>query len=150
MSEEKKFERIYGDYFKIIQGVINRMSKNSFLIKAWTITLISAILVLTLSLLNIFVLGILIGISVIFWGLDSYYLRLERIYRKFYGEKVNKYNDKVTRKDLELFSMDIDKLRGEEEGILKIMRSNSEIYFYLTIIGALSIFFVYSTILLFI
>lgn len=150
MSEEKKFERIYGDYFKIIQGVINRMAKNSFLIKAWTITLVSAILVLTLSLLNIFVLSILIGVTVIFWGLDSFYLRLERIYRKFYNEKVNKYNDKVTRKDLELFSMDIDKLRGEEEGILKIMRSNSEKYFYLTIIGALNIFFVYSIILLFI
>ena len=52
----EKHERIYGDYFKIIQNVINRMARTSFLIKAWEITLISTIIVLTFNYANVLIL----------------------------------------------------------------------------------------------
>jgi len=148
MSEDKKYERIYGDYFKIIQGTINRMARNSFLIKAWTVTLVSAILVLTLSFTNIFVLGILIVITVIFWGLDSFYLRFERSYRSLYNAKVNEYNNK-TKTSMKLFSMDIKDYKKNEESTLKIMRSDSEKYFYITIIVALSLLLIILLVLTF-
>lgn len=148
MSEDKKYERIYGDYFKIIQRTINRMARNSFLIKAWTVTLVSAILVFTLSFINIFVLGILIVITVIFWGLDSFYLRLERSYRSLYKAKVDEYNNE-TRTTMKLFSMDINDYKKNEESTLKIMRSDSEKYFYITIIVALSLLLIILLILTF-
>ena len=52
MSNNEKSDAIYSKFFTIIQDVINRMAQNSFLIKAWTVTLISAILVLTFSIVN--------------------------------------------------------------------------------------------------
>lgn len=149
MSENEKFERIYGDYFKIIQGTINRMARNSFLIKAWTVTLVAAILVFTLSILSIIVLSILIGISLIFWGLDSYYLRLERLYRCLYNQKVEEYNDIRTRKEMSLFLMDTTPYREKVESIMKTMRSDTELCFYITIVGTLSIILIMFLFMLF-
>ncbi len=149
MSENEKFERIYGDYFKIIQGTINRMARNSFLIKGWTVTLVAAILVFTLSILNIFVLSILIGISLIFWGLDSYYLRLERLFRGLYNKKVEEYKDIKTRKGMELFVMDTTSYREKVDSVMKTMRSDTELCFYIPIVGTLSIILIVFLFMLF-
>lgn len=138
VSEITKNERIYGDYFKILQGVIERMARNSFLIKGWTVTLVSAILILTVSITNLFVLSILIGITIIFWGLDSYYLRFERLYRKLYEVKVKEYNDKGIA-NMDLFIMDINPYKENVDSTFKIMRSTSLIYFYSSITGVLSL-----------
>lgn len=148
MSEITKNERIYGDYFKILQGAIERMARNSFLIKAWTVTLVSAILVLTVSITNIFVLSILIGITIIFWGLDSYYLRFERLYRKLYEAKVKEYNDDKKIANMKLFIMDINPYKENVDSTIKIMRSDSLIYFYSIITGALSLLLIISSIVL--
>ena len=82
---EKKFDDLaYYEYFKIIQNTINRLASNSFLIKAWTITLIGSISILTFSILNTIIFTVLIGIVIVFWILDSYYLKMERLYRELY------------------------------------------------------------------
>lgn len=147
MSVITKNERIYGDYFKILQRAIERMARNSFLIKAWTVTLVSAILVLTVSVTNIFVLSILIGTTIIFWGLDSYYLRFERLYRKLYKEKVKEYNDDKKIANMKLFIMDIVPYKENEDTTIKIMQSGSVVYFYSTITAALSLLLIISSIL---
>ena len=69
----------------LIQGCINRMAKNSFEIKKWTVGLIT-ILTGILQGKDIGFIGslLLVFIVVIFWGLDGYFLRLERLYRKKY------------------------------------------------------------------
>lgn len=76
----------FGDEFfheiKIVQGIIDRMARNSFLIKGWTITLVVvALLVKGLSIH--YVVAFLPWL--VFWVLDAYFLRLERCYRKLYG-----------------------------------------------------------------
>lgn len=67
-----------------IQGVINRMGNNSFLVKGWTVTLVAAIFALApKDAKSAFVYVSLIPIAV-FWMLDSYYLREEQLFRKLY------------------------------------------------------------------
>jgi len=68
----------------LIQGVIDRMASNSFRLKGWSVVLVSAILVLTAREGS----GeaALIGLvpALVFWGLDAYFLRQERLYRALY------------------------------------------------------------------
>lgn len=66
----------------LIQNIINRLAKNSFLIKGWAVTLISVINVFSEST-NRFLYCILILIG--FWCLDAYYLYMERRYRELYN-----------------------------------------------------------------
>ena len=74
-------------HLEIIQGVINRMAGNSFALKGWAVTLIAGIFALASKDADkIYFLVAYIPITV-FWGLDSYYLLQERLYRSLY-EKV--------------------------------------------------------------
>jgi hypothetical protein len=76
-------------HLEMIQGVITRMANNSFLLKGWSITLISALLALTtikpvIALLPAFM----------FWLLDGYFLHQERLYRKLYDAvRIKNEND---------------------------------------------------------
>ena len=77
----------------------------------WCITLISAMLALVFKEANglIVFLGFMLPIS-IFWLLDAYFLRLEKMYRKMYEwviEERPKGNDK--------YSFDLDPKRFESE-----------------------------------
>lgn len=62
-----------------IQGVINRMSNNSFLIKGWTVALAAAMLAIS-SLASQVIISSLLAL-ILFWSLDAYYLRQEKIFR---------------------------------------------------------------------
>ena len=143
----EKHERIYGDYFKIIQNVINRMARTSFLIKAWEITLISTIIVLTFNYANVLVFGTLVGITIIFWILDSYYLWLEKIYRCLYNSKVEDYNSETKRDAIVLFDMDYTPFSNSVKKVPKLMISRSECLFYIPILMVLIVFTIFSFIM---
>lgn len=70
-----------------IQGVINRMGSNSFMIKGWCIALIAAIFALSADKANSSFAYIALFPLVFFWGLDTFFLHQEKMYRKLY-EKV--------------------------------------------------------------
>ncbi len=73
-------------HLEMLQQVITRMANNSFLIKGWSVTLLSAILVLTAKD-KIFAMGWIALIPiVIFWLLDGFFLRQERLFRKLYDK----------------------------------------------------------------
>ena len=67
-----------------IQNTINRMSHNSFLIKGWTITFVSLLFILAINNSNYLFLILSLLPLICFWGLDTYYLRQERLFRKLY------------------------------------------------------------------
>lgn len=76
-------------YLEMVQGVINRMGQNSFLIKAWSVTLISALLALSAREGNIkFLYPVYLPLT-IFALLDAYYLSRERVYRDLYDRVLN-------------------------------------------------------------
>ena len=77
------------EHLKMIQGIITRMNTNSFQIKGWTITLVSALLALYANSRKVTYIFIALIPVLIFWFLDSYYLQQERKFRELYKEIVN-------------------------------------------------------------
>lgn len=71
-------------HLELIQGVINRMAANSFRLKEWSVVLVSAILFLAAreDSGEVALIGLLPVL--VFWGLDAYFLRQERLYRALY------------------------------------------------------------------
>lgn len=94
-------------HLEFIQNIINRMANNSFILKGWSVTLVAGIIgfSLTSSFTDLIYLALLPVIM--FWGLDAYYLRQERLYRKLYEYVIK------SPKKLEPFSLDIDFLKNE-------------------------------------
>ena len=75
-------------HLELIQHVVNRFAQNSFLIKAWTVTLTSALFTFSIKEHNNNYLYVTFLPVLIFSLLDSYYLALERRYRLFYERSV--------------------------------------------------------------
>jgi hypothetical protein len=73
-------------HLEFIQGIINRLSNNSFLIKGWCITIVAALAALSSSGANQKFILIAYFPIFVFWLLDSYYLWQERLYRGHYDE----------------------------------------------------------------
>ena len=71
-------------HLEMIQGVINRLAANSFMLKGWSVFLISALFVLAAREAHpAFALFIYMPVF-IFWLLDGFFLWQERLYRKLY------------------------------------------------------------------
>lgn len=69
----------------LIQGCINRMASNSFMLKGWTISLVAVVLALTEDRLNpLFLLCCVFIPLLCFWYLDAFFLRTEKMYREMY------------------------------------------------------------------
>ena len=60
-------------HLEFIQATITRMNQNSFQIKGWMITIISALLALYASSENTIYIFIAIVPAIVFWFLDAYY-----------------------------------------------------------------------------
>ena len=83
MIQESKIKHL-----EFIQNIINRMNSNSFMIKGWMITILSAILALHANKPNSILPFIAIISTSLFWGLDAYYLQQERKFRCLYHDVV--------------------------------------------------------------
>ena len=86
-------------HLSIYQNVIQRMASNSALVKAWCITLVSAILVIVAEKNNPQYSLIAIIPIILFLLLDSYYLALERGFRESYNEFIRKLHDGVINQE---------------------------------------------------
>lgn len=76
-------------HLELIQGVINRMANNSFMLKGWAVTLVAGIYALASKDADKVYFFFTYVPIIVFWGLDAYYLRQEKLYRKLY-DKVRK------------------------------------------------------------
>ncbi|WP_452602044.1 hypothetical protein [Pontimicrobium sp. MEBiC06410] len=78
---DNKFKHL--DY---IHNTINRMSSNSFLIKGWTISIVSILFIFTDDKMNKQFLIITLLPIIIFWYLNGFFLQQERKYRALYDK----------------------------------------------------------------
>jgi hypothetical protein len=71
-----------------LQGIIQRLAGNSFLIKGWTVTLVTAILGFALKDPDKTAPLAYMAFApiILFWGLDGYYLAIERLIRHLYND----------------------------------------------------------------
>jgi hypothetical protein len=65
-------------HLEFIQAAISRMATNSTLFKGWTITIAAALSAFAAANTKTAAIAIAIISTVLFWGLDGYYLWLER------------------------------------------------------------------------
>lgn len=118
----------------IIQDIIKRMALNSFLIKGWTVTLVSVTLLLKGNAYQVWIAFIPL---LTFWYLDAYFLWQERVYRKLYEWVV--HNRLET--DNYLFDMKAAPRFGETiQSKCRIMVSESLLIFYGPILIILILF----------
>ncbi len=132
----------------ITQDVIRRMAQNSFHIKTWTVTLVAATLLLRGGGAQVFIAFIPLFV---FWYLDAYFLRLERVYRKIYETIIRDQPESVPealnmdpRQFMKNSGAQADKNAVASEW--KIMLSKTLLIFYgaiflMTAIYAISLFF---------
>lgn len=71
-------------YLQMIQAVVTRMNSNSFLIKGWSITLVAALFVLAAAETNQPFVILAYFPAFMFWALDAYFMRQERLFRKLW------------------------------------------------------------------
>jgi hypothetical protein len=118
-------------HMEMVQNIINRMAANSFLIKGWCVTLVSAVFVLAAKDSNTTFVAVAFFPVIIFWILDAYYLWQERLFRKLY--------DKVcsTNKDAIDFSLNPAPYTKEVASWLQVARSRTLVLFYCAIIVAI-------------
>lgn len=110
-------------HLEMVQAVVSRMASNSFLLKGWTVTLTAALFALAAkdSKVVFAVIALLPALS--FWGLDAYYLRQERLFRKLYDE-LRLASDEALRK-VEPFSMATTDFRDHVPGWFRTLWAHS-------------------------
>lgn len=81
MSEESKVKHL-----ELIQNIVSRMNGNSFQIKSWTITLVSAMFAIYATNQNSYFILVSAFPTIVFWFLDAYYLQQERKFRGLYND----------------------------------------------------------------
>ncbi len=111
----------------LIQGVISRMASNSFLLKGWVVTILAAILALGTANHSAWFVAIGFLPTTMFWCLDSYYLRQERLYRALYDSVRVVVETEQTKCD---FSMNTEEEIGLVAPWKRILVSRTEFWFY--------------------
>lgn len=91
-------------HLELTQEVIARMAGNSFLIKGWAVTIASALFGFASKEYRQTFATIALLPSLVFWGLDAYYLRQERLYRALY-DRVRKASDEKIHEPENRFSL---------------------------------------------
>lgn len=128
---EKKIKHI-----EMIEAIIERMAKNSFQLKGWSMTLIAVVGAISAQGSDKrFILLAFIPI-IGFWVLDSFYLQQERKYKQLYKNVVTKDETQID------FCLDTSRATGTTEEMkrlcfCKCMFSITEICFYPLITVAL-------------
>jgi hypothetical protein len=73
-------------HLEMIQGIVNRLSQNSFLLKGWSVILISALFALSAQNKNQAFVFLAYLPLFVFWFLDAYFLCQERLFRALYDK----------------------------------------------------------------
>jgi len=138
-DKEKKFSENELKHLEFIQNVITRMNTNSFHIKGMAIAVFTALVAIFISTSNM--LFIFIGVipTLLFWGLDAYYLLLERRFRGVYNDVVGITNFFVVKNfDMPLHNYTKkgvkDKEKGKTFSYLYVLFSKTIYTLYLSIV----------------
>jgi hypothetical protein len=122
----------------LVQAVVTRMANTSFLIKGWSVTMMTFIFATksepkALPLVFVPIL--------LFWVLDAYFLQQERLYRKLYQWIV----ENRMLSDKYLFSLSTARVQDQKKSLLQVMFSTTLMVFYGGALLLVVIYIVYIT-----
>jgi len=118
-------------HLELIQDAITRMNSNSFQMKSWMLVLVTALLGSFANTGNQNFILLALLPTVIFWGLDSYYLQLERKFRGIYNDVAGLSKEP---KEVKLFAMPIQLYEGGKYSFMDVFLSITILPLYLLII----------------
>lgn len=118
-------------HLEFIQGVVNRLSTNSFLLKGWSVILVSALFALSASGSNPAFIFLAYFPAIVFWGLDGYFLWEETKFRKLYDHVRQLEESKID------FSMDTTGVKDQAGTWWNATISKTLVPFHGVLIGAI-------------
>ena len=127
-------------HLEFIQSTITRMNQNSFQIKGWMITLVSALLALYASSEKVVYILIAIVPAIVFWLLDAYYLQQERRFRGVYNDVAGLSPDD-SRINVREFEMPIQKYQCGQYWYFNVLFSRTIFPLYGIVIVGLVVAF---------
>lgn len=116
-------------HLEFIQLVITRMNVNSFLLRGWSVTLVTALFAFAAKDTNIDYVLITYISTPLFWLLDGYYLSQERKYRDLYNLIRQKSENEID------FNMDATVTNNNKNSWVSSIFSITQIIFYGTLIA---------------
>jgi hypothetical protein len=120
-------------HLEMIQGVINRLSQNSFLLKGWCVVLVSALFALAAGNSKVYFIYLAYFPVLAFWVLDAYFLWQERLFRALYD-----HVRKMKEEDID-FSMDRSIVRDRVRPWADVIFSKTLLIFHGTVLGSIII-----------
>ena len=127
-------------HLEFIQNVITRMNTNSFQLKGWAVTLVSALLAVFASTKNDYFVLAAFFPAVVFWFLDAHYLMQERRFKGLYDDVAGISEQP---KDLKPFEMRPDLYHGGKYSFWSSFTSTTIGKLYLSVCIALIILFAF-------
>ena len=125
-------------HLEFIQNVITRMNTNSFQIKGWVVTLVSALLAIFASTKNDYFVVAAIFPAVVLWFLDAFYLMQECKFRGLYDDVAGISEQP---RPIKPFAMRPDLYTGEKYSYWSSYTSATIVKLYLSIsIGLVGLF----------
>lgn len=128
-------------HLEMIQGVVNRLAHDSFLLKGWSVVLVSALFALAAGKANQYFIYLAYMPAIAFWILDGHSLWQERRFRALY-DKVRTVNE-----DNIDFSMDRSELDNEPRWWPDAMLSKTLLVFHGTVMSSIVVVMVIGIIL---
>jgi len=122
-------------HLEFIQATVSRMATNSFIIKGWSITLVTILFpLLSAKINNSYIIVLFIPI-LMFWILDGFFFLRERSFRSLYD---NVRGVKVGEVD---FSMDISDFKKEKNNWFCSIFSGTVTIFYISLITSMLVIY---------
>ena len=125
-------------HLEFVQGVINRLSTNSFLLKGWSVLLVSTLISVGVKTNAVGLVVIAYLPASIFWGLDGFFLWQERMYRNLYNFVRSKDPSTVD------FCMDTRKVSQDVDGWIKSTLSKTLLPFHGVLVVSIFIAILYA------
>ena len=118
-------------HLEMLQAIISRMAHNSFLLKGWAVTLVAALFALAAKDANPWFIWLALYPVSVFWALDAWFLRQERLFRCVY--------DKVREKAPEQIDFDMSPARHQcmPDHVASVMWSVTLRAFYLGLLAGI-------------
>lgn len=118
-------------HLEMIQGVVNRLSHNSFLLKGWSVILVSALFALAAGDSRIYFVYLAYLPAIAFWLLDAYYLWQERLFRALYDHVRSMKDDEID------FSMNVPVVESKVGRWAEVIFCKTLLVFHATLVVAI-------------
>ncbi len=118
-------------HLEMILRIVDRLSTNSFLLKGWSVVLVSALFALAAKDAKVLFVYLCYFPAIAFWGLDGFFLWQERLYRQLY-DKVRAQREE----DID-FSMDTSSVCGVTKPWVETCFSKTLLAFHGTVMGTI-------------